>query len=784
MSVYFLFIHINQLAPVESPDTIPISEAYILAHLKAHGFSGQILGDFLDRPLEPGVLAEAINSQKPLVLGFTVYQENIERVRLWARYAKRLNPHIQVILGGPQITYMPSEALRHMPEVDFLCRGEGEEVMLSLAQALTERKDIATVPGLCFLRGDRAIETGRALGAMDLDTYASPYLMDLINLQHKQRVIILTSRGCSFNCAFCYTPKASNRTVRFHSVERVMEEMMYLGSKGVRDFWFADPNFSYSRERLLTLLNKIIRHIPEISFWCQTRYDQVNPELLALMKQAGADTIAYGLESASPKVLERIKKRMDLERLSQVIRWTQEAGMKVELFTMFGLPGETFQDALSTVHFVRNYGVYIENNSISQQVHLFFGTPMTESPYAYGIRPLSRIRPGYLSICRDFETDTMSKEQIWQVGVIWRLNHREFIEDIKAERNLLNRAGFITKNREFLTDEPLADYLLIRIYLALEEYEAALHCLHELERDFPGHFLTKEIFQKPFRVFKKKRGPAAVGDKVIYDCQGFVDGKIVPATCGWYQVSILGDSELLPDFQDGLKGLRPRHVTEFPVSFPQDYGLQELAGKTVQFRVALHQVMAPVVIERVEDLEQAPKNIYHFTDTQGLRQHNENLYYMVLRDTTLHGLSEDLADYLNLINFYLKLGFTDQGLALVDSLVKDPVILGHVAHIFQINGSSQKALEILSVVDGDSHEIQMIRAKSLFDLKKWDEAEGILNRIYNDNQSDVSLSNLRVKLAVELNLPIEEYLRRVDAFLDAQIESMLNVANQTNRGIL
>jgi anaerobic magnesium-protoporphyrin IX monomethyl ester cyclase len=774
MSGYFLFIHINESAPVESPDTIPISQAYILAHLKAHGFSGDILGDFLDRPLKPGVLAKAINTQKPLALGFSAYQENIERVRLWARYAKSLDPNIRIILGGPQVTFMPVEALRHMPEVDFLCTGEGEEVMLQLAYALSEGKDLSIVPGLRFLREDQAVETAPAYGATDLDQYPSPYLTDLIDLQHKHRVIILTSRGCPFDCAFCYTPKASRRIVRFHSIERIIEEMNYVRSKGINDFWFADPNFSCSQDRLVSLLNGIIEDVPGISFWCQTRYDLVNPEMLALLKQAGAHSVAYGLESASPNVLQKINKRMDLERLSGVIHWTQEAGINVELFTMFGLPGETVEDAFSTVDYVKNHGVLIRDNSVSQQAHLFFGAPMTEDPSAYGMHPLPRIRPAYLSICRDFETDTMSKDQIWQVAVIWRLNHRDFIEDIETERNLFNRAGFIIRNQRSLTQEPLANYLLTRIYLALEEYEAASTCIEILKEGFPEHTITKEILGKPFMVFKKKRGPAALGDQAIYDCQGFINGEMIPATCGRYQIAVLGDGGLLPDFEEGLKGLRPRHVAEFPVSFPADYGLPELAEKTVRFRVTLHQVMAPMVIERFEDLGQAPKNKYHFTDTEGLRKHNEKLYYLVLRDTTMRGLSDDLGDYLNLIDFYLKLGFTDRGLALADNLLRNPALLGYVAHILRINGLPQKALEVLSTAGRAGDDFEMIRAECLFDLKRWDEAEKAVSRIYTLNQSDVRLSSLEVKLAIERNLPVEEYLKRFDTFLDAQIESMLS----------
>ena len=318
MAGHCLFIHVNLLAPVASPDTIPISEATILGHLKNHGFSGQILGDFADRPLKPQVLARAIQRDQPVVIGFTAYQENIGQIRLWARLSKKLSPGVKIIVGGPQVTFMPGLALRHMPEVDFLCRGEGEEVMLGLAQALRDGKDPAHVPGLCLLQNGQIVETGPAHGAKDLDLYPSPYLMDLIDLAHKERMVMLTSRGCSYQCAFCYTPKASHRKVRFYSTERIIEEMKYLRSKGIAAFWFADPNFSFSRKRLETLLEAMIRKVPGITFWCQTRYDLVDRDMVSLLKRAGADNVAFGLESANPDVLEKIDKPIDLDRLSQV----------------------------------------------------------------------------------------------------------------------------------------------------------------------------------------------------------------------------------------------------------------------------------------------------------------------------------------------------------------------------------------------------------------------------------------------------------------------------------
>ncbi len=772
MPGHFLFIHVNLLAPVDSPDTIPISEATILAHLKNHGFTGQILGDFADSPLKPSTLAKAINANPPLAIGFTAYQENIEQIRLWARFAKKLSPAIKIIIGGPQVTFMPAEGLRHMPEVDFLCRGEGEDVMLGLAQALTEGTDIAHVPGLCFLREDEVMETGPAYGANDLDTYASPYLMDLIDLRHKERAVLLTSRGCSYDCAFCYTPRASRRKVRFYSTERITDEMKYLKAMGIRAFWFADPNFSFSRKRLATLLEAIMREVPGITFWCQTRYDLVNRELLSLLRRAGADNVAYGLESANPAVLERINKPIDLERLSRVIRLTQEAGINVELFSIFGLPGETLDQALGTLEFLKKNRVAIEGNSISQQAHLFFGTSMNDNPAAYGIRPFRRTRPAYLSICRDYETDTMSADEIRRISLIWRLSRNDFAEDVRAGRNLFHRAAFITQNRSALADRAEATCLLARIYLALEEYGAALDCMKLLSKDFAEHPAVQKVLEGPFFSFKVSRDTARPGFKVIYDCQGSVDGRVVPATCGRFQEAILGEGILLPEFERHLETVGRGKYASFDIAFPPEYGQRDLAGKVVTFRVHVYHTMEPVTVDNYNELdEQALPNEYELEDTEGLRQHNINLYYKVFRGAGMRGLVPGMTDALMLVNLYLKLGFVDLATGLIANLPDNPMILTHAAHIFCMNGQPRKALELLDITGQNGPRERLIRARALFDLNMLEESEATVRDMRLP--SNIQLADLRVRLAARLGLPMETFLEREEALLDAKIQAML-----------
>ena len=772
MSGYFLFIHVNLLAPLNSPDTIPISEATILAHLKNHGFSGQILGDFADGPLKPGVLAKVIQTTQPLAIGFTAYQENIEQIRLWARFAKKLSPAIKIIIGGPQVTFMPAEALRHMPEVDFLCRGEGEDVMLALAQALVEGSGTARLPGLCFLQGDDIIETGPASGAKDLDTYASPYLMDLVDLTCKDRAVMLTSRGCSYDCAFCYTPRASRRRVRFYSPERIIDEMKYLKSKGIRAFWFADTNFSFSRKRLVTLVEAIIREVPGISFWCQTRYDLVNREVLSLLRRAGADNMAYGLESANPEVLERINKPIDLERLSEVIRLTQEAGINVELFSMFGLPGETFNQALGTLAFVKKNRVAIDGNSISQQAHLFFGTPMNETPPAYGISPFLRTRPAYLSVCRDYETDTMSADEIRRISLIWRLSRSDFHEDVCAGRNLFHRAAFITQNCRALTDRSEATCLLARIYIALEEYDAAVDCMNLLSKNFREDPAVQELLEGPFLCFKVSPDTGRAGFKVIYDCQGSVDGSVVPATCGRFQEAILGQGMLLPEFEKHLERISSGEYTHFDMTFPVAYGQKDLAGKVVTFRVHVYHTMEPVTVESYRDLNgEALHNAYELEDVEGLRQHNVNLYYMVLQGAMMRGVVPEMTDALMLTNLYLKLGFVDLATALIGKLPENRMILTHGAHMFRMNGQPEKALELLDRIGDDGTRDRLIRAQALFDLNRLEESEATVNDLKVPN--NIQLADLRVQLAAKLALPIESYLEREEALLDAKTQAML-----------
>lgn len=770
MSDTIIFIHINEWGQFRSPDTIPISQAYQLATLRAHGFSGRILGDYQDRPLSPSVLREVILNEQPLALAFTVYEENINRVRVLASFAKELAPQLTVILGGPQITFMPGEGLLHMPEADALCRGEGESVILELARALSQGRGLESVPGICFRHRGSVVETEPPPPIKNLDTIPSPFLADIIDPAGKDRIILFTSRGCASSCTFCYTPQASGRRIRYHSIDRVIAELKHLVSKGARDFWFADPNFAASKRRLVSLLETIIDQVPGITFWCQTRYDLIDHDLAALLKAAGAHTVAFGLESADMEVLRRIDKRLDTEKMSAAIAIVQHTGIEVELFTLFGLPGETFSRACKTLDFVKANQVPVEGNSISQQLHLFLGIPISRAPEEHGILPLPLTKPAYLSVGRDFHTTTMTKEEIRRVSLLWRLNRSDFAADVDAGRNLFERAGFIVSNAMDLAGRSEADFLLAKIYLNLEEYQHAVPLIDRLSDLHSEVSEVRDFLATPFVGFKAARRAAAdQGCKVIFDCKGMVEGRVVPATETWYQEAVVGDGTLLADFEQGLLGMRGGQVRQFDVRFPLDYGNQELAGCTATFLVFLHQVMEPIEVASVRDIITLPRNKYRFSDLSGLRQHNQRLYYLVLREMIFRDLHQDINDFFALLNFTLKLGFFEEAQAMCASMPPGSDAARHAGHLILASGHAEKAIGLLRSGKQDKDGVIDL-IKAYIQTGDYQEAEQLAASPLLVN--DIQALDLRVGLASYLHLPVESYLDRMNDLLQHQIQTL------------
>jgi anaerobic magnesium-protoporphyrin IX monomethyl ester cyclase len=418
-------------------DLFPISLGYIAASLAKYNIDS-VIGEISEvTSLTDKKIAQFILKLKPLVVGLAVYQVNIRMAVKLAVLIKSCDPAIVVVLGGPQATFMPGEALAQMPAVDALIRGEGEIVLPRLVNCLARNGDITKVKGLVFRGEDGIYETTAQPLARNVDVFPSPYQMGVFRWSDHTGAAMLTSRGCTYDCKFCYTPRAFNRTIRAHSSRRVLDDMNVCIAHGIRRFFFADPSFTFNKRRVRAIMQGIINRRWNVEMWCETRSDLVDPQLLILMAKAGVKFIAYGLESVDSKVNKALNKRIDLCQFAETIRATKSAGIEPEVFTLYGLPKQSRESALRTLRFLQGLGVKISYNSAGQQLFLFFGTDVYDHPRKYGIRLPKKRSPLYLSPGADFETEWMTKRDVAFVA----RKYREASAGLTARGNCLGNVG-------------------------------------------------------------------------------------------------------------------------------------------------------------------------------------------------------------------------------------------------------------------------------------------------------------------------------------------------------
>ena len=414
-----LLIEINPFVQT----TTPISLGYIAAYLNANGFNTRILVIGQNTSISCAELHKLITEFQPALVGFSAYQRIMLYVKGLAGFIKKINNNIKTIIGGPQTTFMPAAAFADLDNIDYISRGSGERTMLHIARAIENNTPFSDLLGVSYKDSAGSVFDTQPLESFtDLDQYPSAYLNDVFDYSNMSEAIMLTSRGCPHNCIYCYTPNAFGHKTTFHSVDRVIEEIKWISKKGVKKLWFADPNISFKPKRVIELLDRIIAENLKMEIWMQTRADLVSTELMQKMKQAGVSTIAFGLESASEKVLEKLDKKISLDKIAEAIRLAQRQDIEVELFTIFGLPYETFEDAVKTLEFVKKNKVKIMGNTNSQQMQIYFGTHMAGHYKDYNIRPLNNDRPAYLSIGSQYETDCMKSKDMHKIQELWKAN--------------------------------------------------------------------------------------------------------------------------------------------------------------------------------------------------------------------------------------------------------------------------------------------------------------------------------------------------------------------------
>lgn len=305
------------------------------------------------------VVARDLREIDPDVVLMANFVTNTERCLKVAQIAKSIKPDVKIILGGPQPTIFPEQALSS-PLVDFITYSEAEISLCRLLQVLHKPEEWQNVKGIAYRNGDKIIVTERQPLIDNLDSLPMPaldlYPMDkyypAIHVRGRKVGNYVSSRGCPYECTYCEAKMTFGRTFRFHSTARVVEDLKYMTKMyGFDSYQFYDDIFTTNRQRVLELCEGFVKADLKIKWMCWTRTNLVDRELLMTMKNAGCYLIFFGCESGSQEMLDRIKKGLTVEQNYKGIELVRECGLNAFSSFMIGLPGETREQSIQTIDF-------------------------------------------------------------------------------------------------------------------------------------------------------------------------------------------------------------------------------------------------------------------------------------------------------------------------------------------------------------------------------------------------------------------------------------------------
>lgn len=439
----------------------PLGLCYLAASARQAGFNVGII-DAEAQNFNPQVTANKILAWSPKVAGITAVSASIYNAAAVAEAVKKKNPGISIVLGGQHVSAAYNETMQRFPQFDFGIIGEGELALTGLLNNLLTAKPVKDLPGLVmrengavrFLSPSVPIENldELPLPAWDLlEGFPHKYTLNIHAFGRMPAASLVVSRGCYGKCVFCDRSVFGNK-LRFHGSQYVIRMLKYLiKNYNIKEITFQDDNFLASTERVREICASIIKEKLGISWTCHARVDDVDPEILKMLKMAGCWEIAYGFESGSQKILDILRKGTTVEQAVDAIKMTKRAGIRARGFFVIGSPGERPDDLKKTIDFALNN----ELEAVSMMNFTPFpGTEIYKEAERHGIfennwRKMNMYTP--IFIPRD-----LTKEQIliyskkfficfyFRIRIIWGhfKNIRSFKHFIKLVRSALGVVQF------------------------------------------------------------------------------------------------------------------------------------------------------------------------------------------------------------------------------------------------------------------------------------------------------------------------------------------------------
>lgn len=417
-----MILLINSDSPPESPWGFsrmlpPLGLAYIASTLEKEGFQVNIYDNWLMRK-SAGEIKNEVEKLNPEIVGISCNSVNYKKCIEISRAVKEADPECKIVVGGPHPTYMPESMLEH-PEIDYAIIGEGERAMLELVKCIMDGaslRSLSKIPGVAYkIRETFRVNPPKFIANLDEIPLPARHMLQMNRycrkiefLEAEPVDIVNVVRGCPFSCAFCETKEIWGQVSRYFSPSRIVEEIEHLVNVyGTRGVYFIGDNFTINEKITREVCKLLIKRKLNIEWVCDTRVDLVSRDLLKVMKDAGCRTIWFGVESGSPRILQKLNKGITLEQAVKAFKLCNEVGIQTACSFLMGIPGEKVEDMEETFKFARTL------NPDWCQFNIFIAVPGSKLYDEVVQKNLYSHRDGFVTFVKtdDFDYESLLRIQ-------------------------------------------------------------------------------------------------------------------------------------------------------------------------------------------------------------------------------------------------------------------------------------------------------------------------------------------------------------------------------------
>lgn len=377
---------INPPYPFEEHPSPPFGLMSLAAYLIEKGYEVKI-EDYIIENCSAERFKFIIDEFNPDVIGATAVSMTVKKSLSILKQYRAIAPGILTIIGGPHATFDASGML-NSGDIDFVVRGEGEITFTSLLNAIDEGKPLSAVQGISYMMEGKVHNTPDRELIEDINILPYP-ARDLVALSKYRAmdlpVNMITSRGCPHSCIFCLGRKMVGSRLRHYEIERVIDEFELLSKMGFSQINISDDLFTSNKKRCIAICDGIISRGIRQAWTAFARVDTISADLLEKLKEAGCTILCFGIESGNQEILDRVKKKITLDKCRAAADLCRNAGIQPLASYILGLPGETEETVRNTMNFAfeinMGFGIHI--------LSPFPGTEVREKAEEYGITILT-----------------------------------------------------------------------------------------------------------------------------------------------------------------------------------------------------------------------------------------------------------------------------------------------------------------------------------------------------------------------------------------------------------